>query len=132
MRHADASNSDTRIELPEELSLERILASEFGLLTSYFTAGIDPQFENELLIECRGFVSCSMSCSPHLSGASRRSDKRWLIAGPHSPRLAARVRGGYWPNQASRVQTGSAEFLIARAIRRQRRDISRVSGLSPL
>src|SRR5579885_206 len=60
IRHADACNLDAGIELSEELSLERIFPSELGWLAGHFTGRIDPQFENQLLIECR--VLCPVRC----------------------------------------------------------------------
>src|SRR5579864_2231462 len=122
IRHADARDSDARIELTEELSLERILPSELGWLAGHFTGRINPQFKNELLIECR--VLCPVRCHVLLTCLALQDEvtRGWLIAGPYSPRLAARVRGGVLTEpgfeSANRV---SGIPHRARAIRRQRR-----------
>ena len=58
--HTDSRDSDAGIELPEELSLKRVLPSELGWLAGHFTGRINPQLKNELLIECR--VLCPVRC----------------------------------------------------------------------
>jgi hypothetical protein len=60
IRHVDACDSDTWIELTEELSLERIFPSELGWLAGHFTGRFDLQLKDELLIESR--VLCPVRC----------------------------------------------------------------------
>ena len=90
IRHADARDSDARIELTEELSLERILPSELGWLAGHFTGRIDPQFKNELLIECR--VLCPVRCHVLLTCLALRdevtrdlAERRSSISSPGRP-----------------------------------------------
>src|SRR5271157_5193142 len=47
--HTDSRDSDAGIELPEELSLKRVLPSELGWLAGHFSGRINPQLKNEPL-----------------------------------------------------------------------------------